>query len=126
MEWLQGVACVDMSRELIVLPPPVAEERLIGAACTLGAVEMKERLAAWRGLRDRATEVQPITGGVRLGLAPDEALDDVARLVALEAACCAFYDFSLNVGGPSRELAISAGPDGAGAVRALLGLEQPG
>jgi MerR family transcriptional regulator, copper efflux regulator len=114
-----------MNEELSVIPPPLVGERLIGASCSLGAAEMKERLASWRALRDRATDVQPITGGVRLGLAPDEGLDEVARLVALESACCAFYDFALRVGGTSRELKISAGPDGTAAVHALLGLELP-
>nr|MBA3739752.1 MerR family transcriptional regulator [Chloroflexota bacterium] len=40
--------------------PPVVSERLIGAACTLDATQLRERLREWRELRDRATSVEPI------------------------------------------------------------------
>jgi len=36
---------------------PMTPGRLIGAACSLNADEMRERLAEWRGARDRATSM---------------------------------------------------------------------
>ena len=102
---------------------PLASERMIGAACTLGADELKQRLTDWRGLCDRCVAVEPIVGGFRLALAPDEPVEGVATLVSLESACCAFYTFTLRVEGASRQLDISAGPGGEPAVQALLGLE---
>jgi hypothetical protein len=98
-------------------------ERFIGASCTLGTTELRERLSAWRDLRDRALSIEAIAGGARLAFAPDEPLAALARLVALESECCAFYSFSLEVEGPMRRLEISAGAGGEPAVAALLGLE---
>lgn len=104
--------------------PPVVSERLIGAACTLDATQLRERLREWRELRDRATSVEPITGGARVSFSADEPIGAVADLVALESECCAFYTFTLRVDGPTRQLEINAGAGGEPAVRALLGLEQ--
>ena len=103
---------------------PMAAERMIGASCTLGAAELKQRLAEWRSLRDRATQAEPIPGGTRLTFTADEPLEPIAQLAALESECCAFYTFTLRVDGPLRQLEISAGLGGEPAVRALLGLEQ--
>lgn len=103
---------------------PLVSERLIGAACTLDAEQLPERLREWRALRDRAISVEPITGGARVSFSADEPIGAVADLVALESECCAFYAFTLRVDGPTRQLEINAGAGGEGAVRALLGLEQ--
>lgn len=100
---------------------PMASERMIGAACTLDTAELKQRLADWRALRDRG-EVKPIPGGARLTFGPDEDVEPIARLAALESECCAFYAFTLRVDGPARQLEISAGVGGEPAVQALLGL----
>lgn len=97
-------------------------ERLIGAACTLGAAELRERLGQWSALRERAVATDQLPGGLRLILAASESLDDVATLVAQESACCEFYRFTLRVDGPARVLEIDAGAGNAGAVQALLGL----
>jgi len=93
---------------------------LISAACTLGPGAMKERLAEWLALRDRCTDVRLTPEGAVLTLAPDEPMDAVARLMALESECCGFYRFSLRVAGETRELEIGAGPNGRPAVEALL------
>ena len=98
-------------------------ESLIGAACTLDAAGLRERLAAWRELRTRAVAVDDVPGGIRLGLPSDEPMEEVMRLVAAESECCAFYRFAITVIGADRSLEIGAGSDGAPAVRALLGLE---
>ncbi len=107
-----------MSTEL-----PLAPDRLIGAACSLTGDEMRQRLADWRRLRDRATTVTPIPGGARLSFAPDEPMSAVADLASRESECCAFYTFTLRIDGPARALDISAGAGAGAAVHALLGLE---
>jgi hypothetical protein len=95
---------------------------VIGAACTLGAPDIPARIAEWTSLRERATAVRTIPGGMALALAADEPLADVADLLTRESACCAFYTFTLRVDGPERELQISAGEGRDAAVEALLGL----
>lgn len=104
--------------------PPLVSERLMGAACTLDAVELPARLAEWHALRDRATAIEPVDGGARLSFEAKEALALIADLIARESACCSFYTFSLRVDGPTRQLEIGAGPGGEAAVQALLDLDQ--
>jgi hypothetical protein len=102
--------------------PAEPGERLIGAACRLGADEMPKRLAEWRALRDRAQEVRQVPSGRVLTLADNEPIAAVADLAARESACCAFYTFTLLLDGPKRELRITAGPGEEPAVEVLLGL----
>jgi DNA-binding transcriptional MerR regulator len=102
----------------------MAPERLIGAACTLDSDEMRERLAEWRGLRDRATTIELLPGGARLAFDAAEPVAPIADLVSRESECCSFYTFTLRVDGPMRHLDISAGAGGEPAVHALVGLEQ--
>ena len=99
-----------------------AIDRLIGAACTLSDEDLRERVAEWRALRDRATAIEDLEGGVGLTLAAEEPIVGVAGLVARESECCPFYTFALRVDGPGRRLEVTAGQGGEPAVRALLGL----
>ena len=101
----------------------MVNDRLIGAACTLDSVEMREQLAEWRVLRDRATGIEPFPGGARLMLDGAESLAPIADLLARESQCCSFYTFTLRIDGPTRQLDISAGAGGEPAVQALLGLQ---
>ena len=50
-------------------------------------------------------------------------MDAIARLVALESECCAFYRFTIGIEGRDRELIIDAGPGRAVAVEGLLSIE---
>lgn len=102
----------------------MASERLIGAACTLDSETLRERLAEWRGLRDRSPAIEPLPGGARLVLDGAESVAGVADLVARESECCPFYSFTLRVDGPSRHLDITAGHGGEPAVLALIGAER--
>ncbi len=102
---------------------PTVPGRLIGAACTLDAPQLRERLREWRALRDAAGAIEPIVGGARLVLSADEPMGAVADLVARESECCSFYTFTLRIDGPTRQLEISAGPGGEAAVRGLLRLD---
>ena len=108
--------------ELIELVELGAEDRLIGAACTLDAAEMPARLREWAALRDRSTGIRPIPGGAIITLGDSEPIDGVADLMARESECCAFYTFALRIEGRTRELEISAGAGRDVAVRALLGI----
>jgi hypothetical protein len=95
---------------------------LLSAACTLGPGAMRARLAERVALRDRCADVRLTLEGAALTLAPDESLETVARLMALESECCGFYRFSLRVSGETHELEIDAGPNGRPAVEALLSI----
>jgi hypothetical protein len=108
--------------QLIQIVEANAEDRLIGASCTLDAAEMPARLREWVALRDRSTGIRPIIGGVAISLDASEPLDQVADLLARESECCAFYTFLLRIDGPTRELEITAGAGREIAVRALLGI----
>jgi hypothetical protein len=107
---------------LIQIVEANAEDRLIGASCTLDAAEMPARLREWAALRDRSTRIRPITGGVAISLNESEPVGEVADLVARESECCAFYTFLLRIDGQRRELEITAGESREIAVRALLGI----
>lgn len=104
--------------------PAIASERLIGAACTFGTNEMRERLRAWRDVRDGALSIEPIRGGAKLALGPDQPIGAIAELMSLESECCPFYTFTLQVDGPMRQLEITAGAISELAVMALLGLDE--
>jgi hypothetical protein len=99
---------------------------LIGAACNLSEEDLRRRVAEWRALRDRATSVTPIEGGVVLQLPANEPISDVADLAGREIECCPFYSFALHVDGTGRRLHITAGPGGERAIDGLLGLELAG
>jgi len=116
-------ACVQPVATASAELPPVPE-RLIGAACTLNSDEMRERLAEWRGLRDRATSIEALPGGARLTFDPAEPAGPIADLVSRESECCAFYTFTVRIDGPTRQLDISAGAGGEPAVRALVGIDR--
>lgn len=94
-----------------------------GASCRLSDEDVRARLQEWAALRERAVAVEIEGGRVLLRLRDEEPLDGVASLVTRESECCPFYTFSLEVSGSSRSLAVSAGPTGEPAVRALLSLK---
>jgi hypothetical protein len=108
--------------KLIEIVEANAEDRLLGAACTLDAAEMPARLREWTALRDRSTGIRPIPGGVVLGLDESEPIDQVADLAARESECCAFYTFLLRIDGRTHELEITAGAGREIAVQTLLSI----
>ena len=110
-------ACVQPQPEAAAPP----DERLLGAACTLGSEDVRERLAEWRRVRDDARSVELTTDGARLTFDASEPIGQLADLLARESECCAFYTFILTIDGPTRYLDISAGPGGGTAVHALIG-----
>jgi hypothetical protein len=101
---------------------PTLDDGLLGAACTLGATDVRTRLREWAALRDRSTGIRPIPGGVAMSLDANQPMDRVADLAAREAECCRFYTFTLRLEGQGRELEITAGEGREIAVRTLLGI----
>jgi hypothetical protein len=102
----------------------MAADPMVGAACSLDTDDLRERLAAWRVLRDDALTIDVAGDAVRISFPVDHPLTEVARLVALESACCPFYRFTIQVSGSNRALEVDAGRSGLPAVRALLGLPE--
>ena len=100
----------------------MAADPMVGAACNLSAEDLRERLAAWRALRDEAVAVDATGDAMRLRFGVEQPMTDVARLVGLESECCPFYHFTIRVEGAHRSLEVDAGPGRLPAVRALLGL----
>jgi len=103
-------------------PTVSSTDPMIGACCTLDASDLPIRLAEWRRLRDRATSIDEGASAVRLTFSSDVTIEEVARLVDLESACCTFYRFTMAIDGDARSLTVDAGPNGQPAVRGLLGL----
>src|SRR5918992_210486 len=101
---------------------PMGADPLVGAACNLSAADLRERLAAWRALRDEAVAIDAADDAMRLRFGAEQPMTEVARLVGLESACCPFYRFTIRVEGAHRSLEVDAGPGRLPAVRALLGL----
>jgi len=108
--------------DLIQLTEATAEDRALGACCTLATADMPARLKEWSDLRDRSLGIRQIQGGVSLELATSEPMSQVADLIARESQCCAFYTFTLRIDGQARELQITAGEGREIAVQALLGV----
>lgn len=67
-------------------------------ACTLDSDLVSGRIADWVAVANRAVRRERSDGGVRLGFAPQEGLAaDLAALAEAEQACCAFFDFTINI-----------------------------
>ena len=81
-------ACVRPVSSATTTAMPTVSDRLAGASCALNSSEMRERLAEWRGLRDRSEAFESVAGGFRLVLDPSESVAAVADLIARESACC--------------------------------------
>ncbi len=85
-------------------------------ACTLEAIAMPDRLAEWQALLDRArARMTTASGALRVELDDRADVADLARLVAAEQQCCAFFSFAITVDGRGIALEVSA-PDGAADV----------
>ncbi len=102
---------------------PMTSEAAFGACCSLDSADLPHRMAEWRAVRDHASLVEEIPGGVRLRFEAGEPMAPIADLAAREAACCAFYRFGLTIEGTARQLEVTTGPGGEPAIRALLGLD---
>ena len=79
-------------------------------ACTLGAGEVPDRLAAWDRIMASATTpgLRLPSGGVRLEFESGVDIGELGRLVVAEQACCAFFQFAVTVDGRGVGLEVDA------------------
>jgi MerR family transcriptional regulator, copper efflux regulator len=95
-----------------VADPPIA--------CTLEPAAMPDRLVDWQTVLDHARSRSPASDGT-LRVELDDATDvgELARLVAAEQRCCAFFSFAITV--DHRGIALQVGaPAGAEEIVAAL------
>jgi DNA-binding transcriptional MerR regulator len=103
----RGVSSAPVAVALTVKPddPPIA--------CTLQPGAMPDRLAEWRAILDQArTRTTADDGALRVEFANDISLHELARLVAAEQRCCAFFSFAITVDPRGIALEVRA-PEGA-------------
>lgn len=94
-------------------------------ACTLDAGAMPGRLEDWRTMLDHAVaRTRTPTGTLRVEFDGVTDLVDLARLVAAEQQCCAFFSFAITVDGRGIALEVGA-PDGAGDIVTSLFGDDP-
>jgi len=118
----EGCACVTESE----LPPPpatpVSGDDSPPIACTLPPRVVPERLAEWQAVLARArTRTIREDGALRVDLPRDVALDELARLVAAEQACCAFFAFTITVDARGVGLEVRAPGGATDLVRSVFG-----
>lgn len=108
---------------------PLAESRRAApgdqvppVACTLDVAEVPARRRAWDSLlglsraRSRTDD-----GGLRVELGDAVDVEELARLVAAEQACCAFFAFTISVDGTGVSLEVRAPEHAATIVEDLFG-----
>lgn len=101
-------------------PAAAADEPVI--ACSLGAGAVPDRISEWQALAARATNREPITGGVALVFPASPGLvTDAARLAAAEQDCCTFFTFTLQLTTGQVRLEIQAPEDASEIVAAMFG-----
>lgn len=88
-------------------------------ACTLDPGDVPGRLDEWRAvLASAGSRVATPDGGLRIELG-EVALDELARMVAAEHRCCAFFSFAITVDRRGVALEVRA-PEGAEAALGSL------
>jgi len=104
-------------------PGPASERDDGPIVCTLGPVDLGDRIAAWqRVVAGASPGPEPVDGGVRVRLPRSTDLVELARLIADEQTCCSFFTFTLTVGRESVLLDVTAPADGLPMVHALVGV----
>jgi DNA-binding transcriptional MerR regulator len=89
-------------------------------ACSLDPGAMPDRLAQWQAILDQArSRTTADDGALRVLFGDEVAVDELARLVAAEQRCCAFFAFAITVDARGVALEVRA-PDGAIDVVASL------
>ena len=101
------------------LAPPSAAAPAPVVACSLDVDELPGRIHDWQALLVHVARREAVDGGVRLVLGPGTPLDEFARLIRAEQACCDFFAFALTVDGRGTALEVRA-PSEAGPVVASL------
>ena len=92
-------------------------------ACSLSGADAGTRQAEWDALVGRAVVTRSqVTGGMRVTLAPRPGVrEELERLVAAERECCPFLDLRVDDSAGALALTVTAPPDAAPLIEALLG-----
>jgi hypothetical protein len=133
-----GCACVTAASAQTAARVPTTRMPMSAAAlddgtrpdlvCTFdgGPEAMHERIRQWRAVVDKAVGREPADGGVTLTYDHDPAVTvELARLAAVEFACCSFFTFTLAVAPGGMRFTMSAPDEARDAVTALLGTADP-
>jgi DNA-binding transcriptional MerR regulator len=85
----------------------------IPIACTLTGDEARDREQGWHDLlRHVSARSEAADGALRLTFEASTPLPELARLIAAEQGCCAFFAFTLTIDAHGTTLDVRA-PDGA-------------
>src|SRR5262245_1226528 len=90
-------------------------------ACTLRPCALRGHLEDWNGLVSLATRRCALDDGVRVEFAAGAPLDELARLVAAERACCQFLRFAITVDTSGIGLEVRGPDDARSIIEALFG-----
>lgn len=113
---------VDRQPVALTAKPTGAVTQAPPIACTLDAADLPERLEQWQAVLDQVDDrAWQADGTLRLSFGPTAEVSDLARLVAAEQGCCAFFAFSLTVDGRGVGLEVGAPPDGHEVLVRLFG-----
>ena len=106
------------SNDSVVSPLQVSDGQPI--ACTLDVGSVPDRMGEWRAIVEQVSARRTAAdGALRLELDPGVDLPELARLVAAEQRCCAFFAFAITVDARGMALEVRA-PEGAADVIASL------
>ena|SRR5690242_2420117 len=98
----------------------------IPVACTLSAGGQADQHRRWQQLMTRALTGQAETSdGLRLSFRPD-AEDELRALIAVEAQCCAWADWTVEPAAGTVVLGIRSMAQGPEGIRALRLMFEPG
>lgn len=90
--------------------------------CTLESAAMPDRLAEWEAILESARSRSKLgDGGLRIDFEDGVDLGQLARLVAAEQRCCAFFSFAVLVDTCGTALEVRAPAGAAEVVAALFG-----
>jgi DNA-binding transcriptional MerR regulator len=112
-------AGVELMRKahLVTAKPPIS--------CTLDSGEMTQRTTDWQQLLAETTSTPTaVDGGVTVRFPADPDLAGrVAALAVAEQSCCSFFTFTVRIDHTGTTLRVTAPPDAASLVDALLGVD---
>jgi hypothetical protein len=90
--------------------------------CTLAERDRDDRLRDWQSVLDLVEERLTTPDGIALRFPNDaDTLASVARVAALEVACCSFFSFLLTLDANGAWLTVAAPPEAHALVLELFG-----
>ena len=98
-------------------------------ACTLSESELADRIQEWAQVTSRATSRRVESGRIVSTYPPDDdLLQQVRELIAAEAECCTFMQFTLKEKQDGFEVQLRVPDDKSETLAVMLGLvaKQPG